>query len=293
MRSRDSLARSGVRFDACRSEKDRHEAGGLAAALSRLRTRGHACQAAGAERLRTAGFGDGKDRVLVKRDGSWTYFAADCACCLDKRARGFDRAVIMPGADHHGSAGRMKAMAACSGDDPERSAEILTGQMVNLLRDGRPVRLGKRAGNVVTIDDPIEAAHARLGKAQRNAAEMGIARGTPGGFGSGLPTHQRESDLPGMLSEFPRVVASAAELREAHRAARYLEQLAGAYHRWYDTCRILPYRDEPATGVNTAGGTTSCQRSRPRNHTCATACRRVGVTVMGLTEVALVADGSC
>jgi arginyl-tRNA synthetase len=289
---KDSLARFGVHFDVYRSEKDLHEAGSLAAALNRLRTLGHTYQADGAEWLRTTDFGDDKDRVLVKRDGSWTYFAADCAYYLDKRARGFDRVVIMLGADHHGYIGRMKAMAACFGDDPERSIEILIGQMVNLLQDGQPVRLSKRAGNVVTIDDLIEAvgtdaaryalarastdspidldtglltaqsaanpvyyvqyAHARLSKVQRNAAEMGIVRGTPDGFDSGLLTHQRESDLLGMLSEFPRVVASAAELREVHRVARYLEQLAGAYHRWYDTCRILPYHDEPVTGVNTA-----------------------------------------
>lgn len=190
---KDSLARFGVHFDVYRSEKGLHEAGGLAAALNRLRTLGHTYQADGAEWLRTTGFGDDKDRVLVKRDGSWTYFAADCAYYLDKRARGFDRVVIMLGADH-----------------------------------------------------------ARLSKVQRNAAEMGIVRGTPDGFDSGLLTHQRESDLLGMLSEFPRVVASAAELREVHRVARYLEHLAGAYHRWYDTCRILPYHDEPVTGVNTA-----------------------------------------
>ena len=289
---KDSLARFGVHFDVYRSEKDLHQAATLTAALDRLRALGHTYQADGAEWLRTTGFGDDKDRVLVKRDGSWTYFAADCAYYLDKRARGFDRVVIMLGADHHGYTGRMKAMAACFGDDPERSIEILIGQMVNLLQDGQLVRLSKRAGNVVTIDDLIEAvgtdaaryalarasadspidldtglltvqsaanpvyyvqyAHARLSRVQRNAAEMGIVRGTPDGFDSGLLTHQRESDLLGMLSEFPRVVASAAELREVHRVARYLEQLAGAYHRWYDTCRILPYHDEPVTGVNTA-----------------------------------------
>ena len=287
---KDSLDRFGVHFNVYRSEKDLHEAGGLTAALDRLRALGHTYQADGAEWLRTTDFGDDKDRVLVKRDGSWTYFAADCAYYLDKRARGFDRVVIMLGADHHGYTGRMRAMAACFGDDPEQTIEILIGQMVNLLQGGQPVRLSKRAGNVVTLDDLVEAvgtdaaryalarastdspidldvdlltsqtaanpvfyvqyAYARLSAVQRNAAEMGISRGTPDGFDGGQLTHQRESDLLGMLGEFPQVVASAAELREAHRVARYLEQLAGAYHRWYDTCRILPFHDEPVTGVN-------------------------------------------
>ena len=287
-----SLARFGVHFDVYRSQKDLHEAGALAAALDRLRALGHTYQAGGAEWLRTTGFGDDKDRVLVKHDGSWTYFAADCAYYLDKRARGFDRVVILLGADHHGYIGRMKAMAACFGDDPERAIEILIGQMVNLVKDGQPVRLSKRAGNVVILDDLIEAvgtdaaryalarastdspidldvdlltshtaanpvfyvqyAHARLSALQRNAAEMGISRGSPDAFDGGLLTHERESDLLGMLGEFPRAVASAAELREVHRVARYLEQLAAAYHRWYDTCRILPYHDEPVTSVNIA-----------------------------------------
>ncbi len=287
-----SLARFGVYFDVYRNEKDLHEAGALTAALDRLRALGHTYQADGAEWLRTTDFGDDKDRVLVKRDGSWTYFAADCAYYLDKRARGFDRVVIMLGADHHGYIGRMKAMAACFGDDPERAIEILIGQLVNLVKDGQPVRLSKRAGDVVTLDDLIEAvgtdaaryalarastdspidldvdlltsqtaanpvfyvqyAYARLSALQRNAAEMGISRGRPDGFDGGLLTHERESDLLGMLGEFPRVVASAAELREVHRVARHLEQLAAAYHRWYDTCRILPYHDEPVTGVNIA-----------------------------------------
>jgi arginyl-tRNA synthetase len=289
---KESLARFGVHFDVYRSEKDLREAGGLTAALDRLRTLGHTYQADGAEWLRTTDFGDDKDRVLVRRDGSWTYFAADCAYYLDRRARGFDRIVIMLGADHHGYTGRMKAMAACFGDDPQRTMEILTGQMVNLLQNGQPVRLSKRAGNVVTLDDLVEAvgadaaryalarasanspidldvdlltsqtaanpvfyvqyAYARLSALQRNAAEMGISLGTPDGFDTGLLTDEREADLLGMLGEFPRVVASAAELREVHRVARYLEQLAGGYHRWYDTCRILPYHNEPVTGVNMA-----------------------------------------
>ena len=143
---KESLARFGVLFDVYRSEKDLREVGGLAAALDRLRTLGHTYQADGAEWLRTTDFGDDKDRVLVKRDGSWTYFAADCAYYLDRRARGFDRVVIMLGEDHHGYIGRMKAMAACFGDNPERTMEILIGQMVNLLQNGQPVPLSKRPG---------------------------------------------------------------------------------------------------------------------------------------------------
>jgi arginyl-tRNA synthetase len=244
-------------------------------------------EADGATWLRTTDFGDDKDRVLRKSDGDWTYFAADCAYYLDKRERGFDRVVIMLGADHHGYIGRMKAMAACFGDDPQRNLEILIGQMVNLVRDGQPVRMSKRAGTIVNMEDLVEAigvdaaryalarysvdspidldvelwtrttrdnpvyyvqyVAARTAGVARNAAELGFGRGDD--FDPGLLAHPKELELLKALGDFPGVVSTAAELREPHRIARYLEDLSGTYHRFYDECRILPRGDEEITDL--------------------------------------------
>jgi arginyl-tRNA synthetase len=275
---KESLAGFGVRFDVYFNESDLHEAGELDAALDRLRQEGRVYEADGATWIRTTGFGDDKDRVYVRGNGEFTYFAADCAYYLDKRARGFGKLIIILGADHHGYIGRMRAVAACFGDDPDQTLEILIGQLVNLVRDGQPVRMSKRAGTVVTIDDIVDAigvdaaryalarysldspidldldlwtrrsndnpvyyvqyAHARIASLLRNAAEAGIGRGD--GYDPALLTHDRENDLLKALAEFPDVVASAAGLRQPHRVARYLEDLAGSYHRFYDACRILP-----------------------------------------------------
>ncbi|HXR73787.1 arginine--tRNA ligase [Actinocrinis sp.] len=282
---KQSLAEFGVHFDVYFNEKELHDKGELDAAVARLREQGHVFEQDGAVWLRTTDFGDDKDRVVKKSDGAWTYFAADCAYYLDKRSRGFDRVVIMLGADHHGYIGRIKAMVACFGDDPEYNVEILIGQMVNLVRDGQPVRMAKRAGNVVTLEDMVELigvdaaryslarssvdssinldvnlltkrandnpvfyvqyAHARMCSVKRNAAELGIDKGTAQDFNPGLLVHEKEAELLGVLGEFPRVVASAAELREVHRVARYLEDVATAYHKFYDDCRILPSERYP------------------------------------------------
>jgi arginyl-tRNA synthetase len=289
---RSSLVQFGVRFDVWFSEKSLHERGALEQAVARLREQGRIYEEAGAIWLRTTDFGDDKDRVLRKSNGEWTYFAADCAYYLDKRERGFERVVMMLGADHHGYVGRMKAMAACFGDDPERNLEILIGQMVNLLRDGQPVRMSKRAGNVVTLEDLVEAigvdaaryalarystdspididvelwtratrdnpvyyvqyVAARTASVARNAAEVGLTRGEPDAFRPELLDHERENDLLKALGEYPAVVAAAADLREPHRIARYLEELAGTYHRFYDSCRILPVGDEPIGDLHRA-----------------------------------------
>jgi arginyl-tRNA synthetase len=285
-----SLSRFGVEFDVWFTERTLHSSGAIAHALDTLRTQGHVYEADGAVWLRTTDFGDDKDRVLVRSNGEVTYFAADAAYYLNKRERGFDRCVYMLGADHHGYVGRLRAIAACAGDDPDRNIEVLIGQLVKLVRSGEEVRLSKRAGNIITLDELVDAvgvdaarytlarypadspmtmdvdlvtrqtndnpvfyvqyAHARIASLLRNAAEMGIERGDD--FDPGLLTHDREGDLLGTLGEFPRIVAGAAELREPHRVARYLEQLAGTYHRFYDACRVLPLGDEPATPLTTA-----------------------------------------
>jgi arginyl-tRNA synthetase len=283
---KSSLGEFGVRFDTYFSEKVLHERGELDLALARLREQGHVFEADGAVWLRSTDFGDDKDRVLRKSDGDWTYFAADCAYYLDKRERGFDKVIIMLGADHHGYVGRLRAMVRCFGDDPDTTLEVLIGQMVNLVRDGQPLRMSKRAGTYVTLEDLVEAvgvdaaryalarysvdspidldldvwtrrsndnpvfyvqyAHARIASLLRNAADLGIEPGPV--FDPALLSHEREGDLLGVLGEYPQVVATAAELREPHRVARYLEELAGVYHKFYDVCRVLPVGDEePST----------------------------------------------
>ncbi|NEK85210.1 arginine--tRNA ligase [Blastococcus saxobsidens] len=287
-----TLADFGVVFDVYFSERTLHETGALEKAITRLRGNGHVYEADGAVWLRTTDFGDDKDRPLIKSDGAPTYFAADCAYYLDKRDRGFDKVVIMLGADHAGYVGRYKALAAAVGDDPEATLEILLGQLVNLVKDGQPVRMSKRAGTVVLLEDLVEAvgadaaryalarasvdqmidldldlwsrqtndnpvfyvqyAHARISSVLRNAADLGLALGEAADVDVAQLTHERENDLLRALGEFPRVLVAAAELRAPHRVARYLEELAGTYHRFYDSCRVLPRGDEEATALTTA-----------------------------------------
>jgi arginyl-tRNA synthetase len=285
-----SLASFGVHFDVYFAEKDLHDRGDLTAALARLRQLGHVYEADGATWIRTTDFGDDKDRVYVRSNGEFTYYASDCAYYLDKRARGFDKVAIVLGADHHGYVGRLRATAACFGDNPDQTLEILIGQMVNLVRDGQPLRMSKRAGTIITIDDIIDAigvdaaryalarysldsaidldldlwtrrsndnpvyyvqyAHARIASLLRNAAEAGITRGSQ--YDPSLLSHDRENDLLKALAEFPSVIASAAELRQPHRVARYLEALAGTYHRFYDACRVLPRDGSPLDDLGRA-----------------------------------------
>ncbi|HXW47643.1 MAG TPA: arginine--tRNA ligase [Streptosporangiaceae bacterium] len=273
-----SLAAFGVGFDTYFSEQTLHDRNELAAALARLREVGHVYEADGATWVVTSAFGDDKDRVFRRSDGAYSYFAADCAYYLDKRSRGAGLVMIILGADHHGYVGRLRAMAACFGDDPDATLEVLIGQLVSLLRDGQPVRLSKRAGNVVTlgdlvaaigvdaaryalarysIDSPIDIdldlwarrssdnpvfyvqyAHARICSLLRTAAAAGLPLGS--GYDPALLRGEQESDLLRDLADFPAVLASAASLREPHRVARYAERLAGSYHRFYDACRVLP-----------------------------------------------------
>src|SRR5262249_27623898 len=155
--AKTSLAEFGVHFDVYFAEKELHERGELDTALARLRELGHVYRAEGATWVRTTDFGDDKDRVYIRGNGDFTYFAADCAYYLDKRARGFGKIVIILGADHHGYVGRLRAIAACFGDDPDQALEVLIGQFVNLVRGGQPLRMSKRAGTVVTIDDIVDA----------------------------------------------------------------------------------------------------------------------------------------
>jgi arginyl-tRNA synthetase len=282
-----SLHDFGVDFDVYFHENELHENGDVERAVARLRELGHIYEADGAIWLRTTEFGDDKDRVVIKSDGEAAYISGDLAYYLNKRERGFERNFIMLGADHHGYVKRLMAMTAAFGDIPHVNLEVLIGQMVNLLKDGTPHRMSKRAGTVVVLEDLVDAegvdaaryalvrsssdsqldidldllvrrtndnpvfyvqyAHARTRSVARNAAASGVERTA---FDASLLEHETESALLGSLAEFPRVVRQAAELREPHRVARYAEELAGAYHRWYDNCRVTPLGDEPVTDLH-------------------------------------------
>ena len=274
---RESLHDFGVDFDVYFHENSLYVSGAVERAIEKLKTLGHMFEEDGALWLRTTTFGDDRDRVVLKSDGEAAYIAGDLAYYLDKRSRGFDQCIYMLGADHHGYVPRMMAMCAAFGDEPGKNLEILIGQMVNLVNDGEPVRMSKRAGTVVTMEDLVgfvgvdaaryaltrssinssldidleqlskktndnpvfyvQYAHARTRQVENNAASLGVDLST---FDPSLLNHETEGNLLAKLSEMPRVVASAAEFREPHRVARYLEEVAGAYHRWYDNCRVTP-----------------------------------------------------
>ncbi|GAA2040198.1 arginine--tRNA ligase [Agromyces tropicus] len=285
---RASLERFNVHFDVWSSEralhaKDDDGVSAIDAAVERLRAQGHVFDEDGAVWVRTTDFGDDKDRVIRRANGVYTYFAADAAYYLDKGDRGFEHKIYLLGADHHGYVHRLKALAGAAGDDPERDIEVLIGQLVSI----NGARLSKRAGNIIELDDlqawlgtdalrytlarypadsplaidpevlqrrgndnpvfSVQYVHARTTQLARNVAEAGVDRSA---FAPELLEHATESALLGALQEFPRIVAQAAELREPHRIARYLEELAGLYHRWYDNCRVLPLGDEPVTDLH-------------------------------------------
>ncbi len=278
-------------FDVWFSERSLHESGAVEHGLEKLRSQGHVFEEAGAVWLRTSDFGDDKDRVIVKEDGDLTYFASDTAYYINKRERGFDICIYMLGADHHGYIHRLKATAACAGDNPEYNVEIMIGQLVKIMEGGEELKLSKRAGTIITLEELVEKvgvdaarytlirypvdtpmvmdvdvlrrntnenpvyyvqyAHARIAAVLRSAQELKIGAGLDT-FDPSQLLHNRENELLGALAEYPRVVASAAEFREPHRVARYLEELAGVYHGFYADCRVLPLGDEAASAVHSA-----------------------------------------
>lgn len=294
---KQSLHEFGTDFDVYTHEDSMHNSGRVDQAIARLRETGNVYQKDSATWLRTSIFGDDKDRIVIKSDGKPAYLAGDLAYYLDKRQRGFDLCIYMLGADHHGYIARLKAAAAAFGEDPA-TVEVLIGQMVHLIRDGQPVRMSKRAGTVITLDDLVEAigvdaaryslirssvdtaididlalwsatsnenpvyyvqyAHARLSALGRNAGELGLI---PDTGHLELLSHDKEGALLRTIGEFPPVLKAAASLREPHRICRYLEGLAGDYHRFYDSCRVLPQGDEEPTDLHTAR-LALCQATR-------------------------------
>ena len=281
----------GTHFDVWFSERSLHDQGAVEHGLDKLRSQGHVFEEEGAIWLRTTDFGDDKDRVLTKSDGSLTYFSSDTAYYINKRERGFDICIYMLGADHHGYVGRLKAIAACAGDDPEYNIHVLIGQLVKIMEGGEEVKLSKRAGTIITLEELVEKvgvdaarytlirypvdtpmvmdidvlkrntnenpvyyvqyAHARIAAVLRNASELNISVDLKD-FDSSQLIHDRENQLLGALAEFPRVVQTAAELRQPHRIARYLEELAGTYHGFYADCRVLPMGEENSSPLHTA-----------------------------------------
>ncbi|WP_341945627.1 arginine--tRNA ligase [Microbacterium sp. LWH11-1.2] len=284
----ESLSKFNVHFDVWFSERTLHakNADGVSLvdqAVDRLREQGHVFDQDDAVWVRTTDFGDDKDRVIRRSNGEYTYFAADAAYYLNKGDRGFAHKIYLLGADHHGYVHRLKALAGAAGDDPEKDVEVLIGQLVSV----GGARLSKRAGNIIEMDDLrewlgtdalryslerspadsplaldpellqkrtndnpvfyVQYAHARTHNVARNAADSGVDRSE---FAPETLTHESEAALLGALQEFPRIVAFAAEVREPHRVARYLEELAGLYHRWYDNCRVIPLSDDPIESVH-------------------------------------------
>ncbi len=284
----DQLDAFNTHFDVWFSERSLHDSEDVAAQLEKLSAQGHVFEADGALWMRTSEFDDDKDRVLIRSNGQLTYFASDTAYYVNKRQRGFDRCIYLLGADHHGYVNRLRAMAACAGDDPDYNIEVLIGQMVKIMKDGEELKLSKRAGTLVTLEELIELigvdalrytlarypadspltldvaemtrqssdnpvfyvqyAHARVSSLLRNAADLGLAPESH----PDLLTHEKEGELLRALAALPGVVASAAQLREPHRVARYLEETAASYHRFYDNCRVLPMGDEEPTDLHRA-----------------------------------------
>lgn len=288
---KDVLATFGTKFDIWFSEVSLHHTGAVEHGLAKLREQGHVFEEEGAIWLRTTDFGDDKDRVLVKGDGAFSYFSSDTAYYINKRDRGFEICIYMLGADHHGYVNRLRAVAACAGDDPDYNIHVLIGQLVKIMEGGEEIKLSKRAGTIITIAELIEKvgvdasrytlirypvdtpmvmdvdalkqrtnenpvyyvqyAHARIAAVLRNAVDLKVPF-TLESFEPAMLTHDRENELLGALAEYPRIVQSAAEMREPHRVARYLEELAGVYHGFYADCRVMPMGDERPGPIHSA-----------------------------------------
>jgi arginyl-tRNA synthetase len=275
---REVLERFGVVFDLWFSERSLHESGAVQRVIEYLREVGHVYEKDDAVWLRTTDFGDDKDRVLVKSGGDLTYHAPDIAYFMDKIRRGFERLIYLWGADHHGYVGRMIGAIRALGEDPEH-AEFIIGQLVNLTREGVPVRMSKRTGDFVTFDELLDEvgrdaaryllvrqsvdtpldfdiaqavaqsqdnpvyyvqyAHARIASIIRYAEEQGTRLAPVEDVALEELQHPSEVDLLRAISEFPEIVEVAARLRAPHRLTRYAEDLAALFHAFYRDCRVV------------------------------------------------------
>jgi len=291
---RKVLDNFGTHFDTWFSERSLYENNFFNHTLDKLKANGHVYEQDGAVWLRTTDFGDDKDRVMIKSDGSFAYFASDSAYYISKRERGFNLCIYMLGADHHGYIGRIKAIAACAGDDMNKDIEALIGQMVKIIEGGEELKLSKRAGTIITLEELVEKvgidaarytliryptdtpmvmdvdllkkntndnpvyyvqyAHARICAVLRNAKDFGIEYGLSS-YNPELLVHQQERELIGLLAQFPKIVSSAAQMRQPHRVARFIEELAAQFHRFYNDCRVLPIGEEKPTELNSARAT--------------------------------------
>ncbi|MBO9542150.1 arginine--tRNA ligase [bacterium] len=272
-----TLARIKVGFDVWYSETTLHQKGEVQKALELLKERGHMFEEGGALWLRSTAFGDDKDRVVIRENGMPTYLAADIAYHLDKLQR-TPKLLNIWGADHHGYVARMKAAVQALGY-PEDAIEIVIGQLVSLYRGGEPVRMSKRTGEMVTLDEVIDEvgpdaaryflvmrsadtpldfdlelakqqtadnpvfyvqyAHARICSILRNAEEAGFKVDSLKDANLSLLTHADERNLMLRLASFPDEIVKAATAREPHRIARYAQDLAADFHQFYTNCRVL------------------------------------------------------
>ncbi|HEY3238535.1 MAG TPA: arginine--tRNA ligase [Acidimicrobiia bacterium] len=272
------LERIGVQFDTWFSERVLHQRGEVADVVATLEAKGVVEDRDGARWLRSTDFGDSRDRVLIRRDGTPTYLCADLAYHRDKWRRGFEHLIDIWGADHHAQVPSLQAGMQALGYPPG-SPEVILGQFVTLMRGGQPVRMSKRAGDLITLADILDEvdpdvarftfllqsidttqsfdldvvtaqsmenpvyyvqyAHARIASIGRQAAERGVERRPLDDVDLSVLVGERELDLLRSLAAYPDVVADAARLRAPHRVATWVRELAGRFHGFYRDCRVL------------------------------------------------------
>lgn len=275
---RKSLADFGVKYDVWFSEQTLHDSGAVEQVLNELREKGYIYEHEGALWFKATEFGDEKDEVVVRSNGTPTYFAADIAYHKNKFDRGFQWVINIWGADHHGHVNRLKGAIQALGYDPDK-LQVVIMQLVRLFRGGEIVRMSKRSGEFVTLDDLVEEvgkdaaryffvmrspdshldfdmdlaksksndnpvyyiqyAHARICSIFRQVQESGISVPSARNINPAVLKQAAELELLRKLADFPTEVAEAAVNLEPHRMARYLHELAGIFHSFYNSNRVI------------------------------------------------------
>ncbi|ADG83756.1 arginine--tRNA ligase [Thermincola potens] len=275
---RKSLADFGVKYDVWFSEQTLHDSGAVEQVLNELREKGYIYEHEGALWFKATEFGDEKDEVVVRSNGTPTYFAADIAYHKNKFDRGFQWVINIWGADHHGHVNRLKGAMQALGYDPDK-LQVVIMQLVRLFRGGEIVRMSKRSGEFVTLDDLVEEvgkdaaryffvmrspdshldfdmdlaksksndnpvyyiqyAHARICSIFRQVQESGISVPSARNINPAVLKQAAELELLRKLADFPTEVAEAAVNLEPHRMARYLHELAGIFHSFYNSNRVM------------------------------------------------------